>query len=136
MRAEPQRRVIERAAPRGLAVALLVLALGAVPASAQLYSDFDVPDSGAAPANIYFGAARDDRGRYVSGATVVVATAQMDFVAVTDRHGRFRLRLPLEVAPAEVEARCSHNDYRRSRILRRLPRGDALTPVELSCRLS
>ena len=113
-----------------------MLTLGDVPARAQLYSDFSVPDSGAAPANIYFGAARDNRGRYVSGATVVVATAQMDFVAVTDRHGRFRLRLPLDVAPSEVETRCSHNDYGRSRIRRRLPRGNALTPVELSCRLS
>jgi hypothetical protein len=125
-----------RAAPGGLAVALLMLTLGGVPASAQLYSDFDLPDSHAAPANIYFGSVRDSHGHYVSGATVVVATALMDFVAVSDRHGRFRLRLPQDVAPSEVETRCSHNDYGQSRIRRRLPRGNALSPVELSCRLS
>jgi hypothetical protein len=136
MRAEAQRGAKARAAPWRLAVPLLFLAVVGTPASAQLYSDFDVPDASAAPANIYFGAARDNRGRYVSGATVVVATARLDFVAVTDRHGRFRLRLPVDVTPSDVEMRCSHNDYGHSRIRRRLPRGNALTPVELSCRLS
>ena len=104
-------------------------------ATAQLYSDFNVVGDNVIPSNVYFGAAKDSDGNYISGATVVAATALMDFVAVTDRRGRFRLTLPVDIAPADVEARCSHNAYRDSSVVRRLPRGQALSPVEISCRL-
>lgn len=118
----------------GLLLAVITLGFTA-PGTAQLYSDFSATGNDDVPANVYFGAAKDDDGNYIRGATVVVATTLMDFVAVTDRRGRFRLTLPVDIAPSDVEARCSHNAYRGSRVVRRLPRGDALTPVELSCRL-
>ncbi|MFN2328404.1 MAG: hypothetical protein ABR612_05765 [Chromatocurvus sp.] len=103
--------------------------------AAQLYSDFSPASSDDAPSNVYFGTAKDADGNYIRGATVVVATSMMDFVAVTDHRGRFRLNLPVDIAPTEVQARCSHNAYGDSRVVRRLPRGAALSPVEISCRL-
>ena len=102
---------------------------------AQLYSDFKPDNISDVPSNVYFGAAKDSSGNYVPGSTIVVATSLMDFVAVTDRQGRFRLTLPVDIAPAEVNARCSHNAFSESRISRRLPRRGALTPVEISCHL-
>ena len=117
------------------AIFLTIIVAGfTTPSIAQLYSDFS-PASNDSAENVYFGAAKDGDGNYVRGATVVVATSLMDFVAVTDDQGRFRLSLPVDITPSEVKARCSHNAYRDSRIVRRLPRGEALTPVEISCRL-
>jgi len=119
-------------------LACLILLMGSMtaqPVAAQLYSDFRSIDDSEVASNVYFGSAKDTKGNYVRGATVIVATPLMDFVAVSDRHGRFRLTLPVDVRPSDVEARCSHSTYARARVVRRLPRGEALTPVELSCRL-
>ncbi len=118
--------------------ALLLAAVAAnfiTTAGAQLYSDFSADTDDDTPANIYFGAAKDADGDYIHGATVVLSSDMMDFVAVTDHRGRFRLRLPVELAPADIEVRCSHNAYRGSKVFRRLPRDRALSPVEISCRL-
>lgn len=118
------------------AICLMIIVVGfSASGTAQLYSDFSPVSSDNTAENVYFGAAKDGDGNYVRGATVVVATSLMDFVAVTDHRGRFRLTLPVDITPSEVEARCSHGAYRDSRIVRRLPRGEALTPVEISCRL-
>ncbi|EED35684.1 hypothetical protein NOR51B_1631 [Luminiphilus syltensis NOR5-1B] len=103
---------------------------------AQIYGDYLSYDRDSQqPANVYFGAAKNASGGYVYGATIVVATDYLDFVAVTDAGGRFRLELPTDITPQQVAARCSHSDYPQSKVYRRLPRGRAVTPVEITCRL-
>ncbi|MCW1383708.1 carboxypeptidase-like regulatory domain-containing protein [Novosphingobium sp. KCTC 2891] len=113
---------------------VLAMAVPAGPAAAQLYGGF-VPGARHTPVNVWFGTARDAAGRYVPNATIVLRSRQIDFVAVTDAQGRFRLELPVHLRPVDVQARCSHKSYAGARIARRLPRGAALSPVELTCRL-
>lgn len=105
-----------------------------VAAQAQLYGDYNPEDFlRDHPANVHFGFVKDDEGRYVEGATIVLATDRLDFVAVTDALGRFRMELPVDIAPDQVEPACSHPDYGAARIVTRPPRGSATSPSELNC---
>ncbi|MFA7553912.1 MAG: hypothetical protein WCY88_06655 [Spongiibacteraceae bacterium] len=123
---------------RALSLATLALSLALPLATgAQIYGDYIPQDSHKNnPVNVYFGAVKSKSGDYVEGATMVFATAMLDFVAVTDKRGRYRLELPVDISPSKVESRCSHPDYSSSQIRRRLPRAKALTPVEVDCTLS
>lgn len=87
------------------------------------------------PGNVYFGSAKDASGDFVSGVTVVLETQTVDYVAVTDATGRFRLEVADELAPADVKPRCSRRDNAPGRIVRRLPPGGAKTPVQVDCML-
>lgn len=104
------------------------------PVAAQLYGGF-IPRDAHRQVNIWFGSVRDKAGSHVPNATIVLVTRQIDYVAVSDVQGRFRLELPLSVKPADVKARCSRKGFSTVRIVRRLPRGGAATPVEISCYL-
>ena len=115
-----------------LVAGLALLAAG--PAQAQLYGGF-TPHAAHGPMNVWFGTARDAAGRYLPGVTVVLETSTLDFVAVTDRQGRFRLELPLQAKPPQVTVRCSKQGHGAARVVRRLPRGGAATPVEIACTL-
>lgn len=113
---------------------LLALAVPPIPAAAQLYGGF-VPRGKHDPVNVWFGTAQDASGRYLPNATIVLETRQIDFVAVTNEQGRFRLELPVNIRPTDVQVRCSLKGYSKSLITRRLPRRKALSPVEIGCKL-
>lgn len=119
-----------------LFAALIGLASMSAPVAAQLYGNF-IPrgNHDNNPVNVWFGAAKDAAGRYVPGATIVLQTRQVDFVAVTNGQGRYRLELPVNIRPSEVRVRCSRQGYLTARVIRRLPRGGALSPVEANCEL-
>ena len=105
-------------------------------ASAQLYGNFTPrSDHSKNPVNVWFGAVRNGSGRFLANATVVLETRQVDFVAVTNAQGRYRLELPVSIKPADVRARCSMRGYRTATFTRRLPRAGASTPVQLDCTL-
>ncbi|MFA7584964.1 MAG: carboxypeptidase-like regulatory domain-containing protein [Novosphingobium sp.] len=105
-------------------------------ASAQLYGNYAPrSDHTKNPVNVWFGAVRNGSGRYLANATIVLETRQVDFVAVTNAQGRYRLELPVAIKPAEVRARCSLRGYRTATFTRRLPRAGASTPVQLDCTL-
>ena len=123
---------LKRWALLALIVALPTMIAG--PAPAQY--GFAPPDADKLPGNVYYGSARDGSGKFVTGATIVLQTAQSDFVTVTDAAGRFRIKLPVGTRPGDVRARCSRKGYGAAQIIRRLPPGGMLTPVELDCRLS
>lgn len=110
------------------------LMLIATPAVAQLYGNV-IPDEvlNNTEGNVYFGAVRDEHGQFLENATVVLDTGFIEYVAVTDPRGRYRLQLPLDVAPGQVLARCSRPGFATSRLVRRPPRSGAMTPVEISC---
>ena len=111
-----------------------LLAYLPVTAQAQLYGDYNPEDFlRDHPANVHFGFVKNDVGRYVEGATVILAAQQLDFVAVTDAMGRFRMELPVDIDPDQVEPACSHPDYTSARIITRPPRGGATSPSELNC---
>lgn len=102
-------------------------------ALAQLYGDF-VPRE-PQPGNVYFGLVKNADGDYIEGATVVLKTSMVEYVAVSDVRGRFRVELPEAITPDQVETRCSRDGYTSARVTRRLPRGESLTPVEIGCHL-
>ncbi len=114
----------------------VIAILACLPAAgfAQLYGDYNPEDfKQEHPANVYFGSVKNEDGDYVEGATVVLASARLDFVAVTNALGRFRMELPVEIAPDQVDPGCSRNGYTGARVIKRPPRGDALSPVEVNC---
>jgi hypothetical protein len=119
-----------------VAVIVWTVLLGVVPAAFAGWYGWDpsVPREHR-PGNIYFGSAKDEDGRYLPGVTVVLVTPQVDFVTVTDPTGRFRLEVPKEVNDTDVSPRCSKNGYAVGRVIKRPPRADATTPVELNCLL-
>lgn len=100
---------------------------------AQIYSYSPDNADEQQPGNVYFGAAKNSEGRLLPGVTVVLTTAMADFVLVTDESGRFRMKLPLDTKPADVAASCSRRGYVLVKALKRTPRGQALTPVEVNC---
>lgn len=101
---------------------------------AQLYGDYNPEDfQRDHPANVYFGSVKDEGGNYIQGVTVVLASARLDFVAVTDARGRFRMELPVDIAPEQVDAGCSRAGYTDARVIKRPPRRGALSPVEVNC---
>lgn len=113
-----------------------LLLLAASSTQAQLYGDYQARDNHADhPVNVYFGTAKNAAGEYLEGTTIVLSTEMLDFVAVTDARGRFRIELPVDISPQQVQARCSRRDYPSSSIRRRLPRGGKLSPVEINCQL-
>lgn len=99
---------------------------------AQIYS-YSPNNADELPGNVYFGAAKDSNGQFLAGVTVVLKTAVADFVLVTEESGRFRVKLPLETKPAEVAASCSRRGYVLVKALKRAPRSQGLTPVEVNC---
>lgn len=116
----------------GLAV---LLALASRPVPAQYSYDPSAADELGKPGNLYFGAAKDERGGYVPAVTITLETNQTNFVLVTDDNGRFRAKLPLETRPANVRPTCSKPGYLVLRVTKRPgPRG-APTPVQVDCLL-
>ena len=102
------------------------------PAVAQIYS-YSPNNADELPGNVYFGAAKDNEGHFLSGVTVVLKTSQADFVLVTDETGRFRMKLPVKTKPGDVAASCSRRGYALVKAVKRAPRGQAVTPVEVNC---
>ena len=113
---------------------LLAGALASAPAFAQGYT-YSPTNADEQPGNVYFGSAKDADGRMLAGVTVVLTTTAADFVMVTDETGRFRMVLPLKYRPKDVSASCSRRGYELIRALKRPPRDESLTPVEVSCEL-
>lgn len=100
---------------------------------AQIYSYSPDNADEKIPGNVYFGAAKNSDGRFLAGVTVVLKTAIADFVLVTDETGRFRMKLPLDTKPSDVTASCSRRGYVLVKAVKRAPRGQAVTPVEVNC---
>jgi len=115
-------------------VAVCLLLGSTLPAFAQGYT-YSPMNADEQPGNVYFGTAKDADGKFLAGVTVVLATANADFVLVTYESGRFRMLLPVKVRPSDVRASCSRRGYVLEQAMKRPPRGRALTPVEINCRL-
>lgn len=83
--------------------------------------------------NIYFGSVRDNAGTMLPNTSVILDNAHNNnvYVGVTDAMGRFRLRLPRDIAPDQVSPRCSKRGYTLVKIIKRPPPGGATTPVEI-----
>ena len=117
-------------------ISALFVLFAPLTAVAQLYGNTSPADwSEDQYNNIYFGAARSGDGDFLPGVTIVLDTGMIEYVAVTDVRGRYRLRLPLSVSPNDVTARCSRPDHSGAEVRRRLPRRGQLSPVEVTCYL-
>jgi hypothetical protein len=116
-----------------LALALLGTASG--PAPAQYSYDPSAADELGKPGNLYFGAAKDESGAYVSAVTITLETNQTNFVLVTDAQGRFRAKLPLGTLPAHVTPTCSKPGYLVLRVTKRPGPKGGPTPVQVDCLL-
>lgn len=115
----------------GLTVLLALGVAGVVHAAAYVFDPSAAHEKGAV--NAWFGSARSTDGRYLPGVTMLLETRKIDYVIVTDARGRFRIKLPLDLAPADVTPRCSRAGYRQARISKRLPPGGRSSPVQVDC---
>jgi len=120
--------------PAGLALwAACALLAGSI-AMAQVYS-FDPAnaDEQGPPGIRYFGAAKDEKGALVSGATIVLESGNASFMFVTDEQGRYRGNLPLESAAGKVDANCSKRGFTFVRVIKR-PGPEGVKPtVQVDC---
>ena len=96
-------------------LSLLAIVAIAGPAHAQYKYDPNNPDEIGKGAR-YFGAVKDDRGRVVEGATVVVQSA---YIFMSDHEGRFAGYAPSDLPPKTVAIGCTKPGYSASRIVRR-----------------
>lgn len=122
-----------RSIARGGAALGLVLALGAGNAVAAGYVFDPSATHEQGPVNAWFGSARTADGKYLAGVTVLLETSRIDYVAVTDARGRFRMKLPPDVAPKDVTPRCSRSGFRQVRVSKRMPPGGKTSPVQVDC---
>jgi hypothetical protein len=116
----------------------LVYALTGPAAMAQNFYTFDPnnADEATKPGIRYFGAAKDESGKLVSGATIVLEYGQASFIFVTDEQGRFKTKLPLEAVAAKVSAQCSKSGFKVERVTkRRGPAEGAIQAVQVDCML-
>jgi hypothetical protein len=114
---------------------LVLCGVASSPATAQYAYDPTAADELGKPGNLYFGSARDERGRYVPDVTITLETHQTNFVLVTDDKGRFRAKLPLATLAANVKPTCSKPGYLVLRVTKRPGPKGAPTPVQVDCLL-
>lgn len=127
-----QRNCMTRRRGRAGLAGLLALGIaGVVQAAAYVFDPAAVHEKGAV--NAWFGSARTTDGRYLAGVTVLLETRKIDYVIVTDARGRFRIKLPLDLAPADVTPHCSKSGLRQQRVSKRLPPGGRSSPVQVDC---
>jgi hypothetical protein len=127
---------LREANDRTAQVLLPMLALlAATPVTAQYSYDPSAADELGKPGNLYFGAAKDERGAYVPAVTITLESNQTSFVLVTDEQGRFRAKLPLETLPANVRPTCSKPGYLALRVTKRPGPKGAPSPVQVDCLL-
>jgi hypothetical protein len=117
------------------AVGLVLCGVAPSPAPAQYAYDPTAADELGKPGNLYFGSARDERGRYVPDVTITLETHQTNFVLVTDQSGRFRAKLPLETLAANVRPTCSKPGYLTRRVSKRPGPRDGPQVVQVECLL-
>lgn len=120
---------------RPLCTALLAALLGISAARAQYSYDPSAADELGKPGNLYFGAAREERGGFVADVTVLLESDQTTFVLITNAQGRFRAKLPPATLAANVRASCSKPGYLVLKVTRRLPPGRGQSPVQVDCLL-
>ncbi|MEM1189425.1 MAG: carboxypeptidase-like regulatory domain-containing protein [Pseudomonadota bacterium] len=121
---------------RTLSLALLALCQMPLTASGQFYGN-------AVPAelldlqsgSVWFGSVRDGSGEFLADATVLLDSGVIEYVAVTDLDGRFRLVLPESTVADEVTPFCAHPGFSTFELRLRRPGRERRTPVELSCTL-
>jgi hypothetical protein len=126
--------ILARAGRAAALFAACALAL-AQRAPAQYSFDPTAADELDKPGVHYFGAARDEAGRYVPAATIVLETITTSYTLVTNEQGRFRARLPLDATPDVVKASCSKPGYQVLRISKRPGPKSGKAPVQVDCLL-
>jgi len=100
---------------------------------AQYAYDPAAADEQGAPGVRYFGAAKDEQGAFVQGATILIESDQYSFVFVTDDQGRFRGTLPLDATPNVVSLKCWKAGFQFVRLEKRLGPAGAKPSVQVDC---
>jgi hypothetical protein len=67
----------------------------------------------------YFGSAKDNRGALLAEVTVLLDTANVSRIFVTDTNGRFRAHLPLDTPMSAVTPNCAKEGYVVERVTKR-----------------
>lgn len=122
-----------RAARKGVlaAAGLLVMASS----SAQYVFDSLAEDDHDEGGIRYFGSAKDQKGKLVAGASIVVVDPQAAFIFVTNDEGRFRGRLPAGTDTSQVQLKCSKAGYQQVRVTKRPGPANAEPTVQVDCLL-
>jgi hypothetical protein len=80
-----------------------------------------------------FGVVKDDRGRFVEGATVLVDQVTLIQVQTTSVSGRYTVSLPIEISPDQIKVSCSKPGYDFVRLTRLAGGADKKKWVEVNC---
>jgi hypothetical protein len=112
------------------------LALGALSfaasASAQYSYDIGASDEQGIK---YFGAAKDGRGDFLPGVTIVIESGQFSYVLVSDSQGRFKVALPPDTVPKGVQIKCMKVGYQQARLSKRSGPSGGRPVVQVDCEL-
>jgi hypothetical protein len=119
--------------PTSLAFWGVVAAFFASHVSAQYVYDPNAADEQGPPSIRYFGAAKDDKGTLLPGTTILLESAQLSFVLVTDEQGRFRANLPLELVAEKVSPKCSKPGFSVVRVTKRAGPEGVKPTVQVDC---
>ena len=101
-------------------------------ASAQYGYDPSAGDTGV-PGIHYFGSVKDDRGSFLSGATITLTTEWGKYVFVTNDEGRFRGNLPVDMVPEKVSPQCFKTGYQLVQITKRPETNRSKVSVQVDC---
>jgi hypothetical protein len=82
-----------------------------------------------------FGVVKDDRGRFVEGATVLIDQVTLIQVQTTSVSGRYTVSLPIEISPDQIRVSCSKPGYDFMRQTRIAGGADKKKWVEVNCLL-
>jgi hypothetical protein len=82
-----------------------------------------------------FGVVKDDRGRFIEGATVLIDQVSLIQVQTTSVSGRYTVSLPIEIPPDQIRVSCSKPGYEFVRLTRLAGGADKKKWVEVNCLL-
>ncbi len=81
----------------------------------------------------FFGSAKDDHGRLVPGATIIVSSDTSNFVFVTDDFGRFSGNLPPDTPIDKVATKCWKKGFRLVAVTKRRGPARVKPTVQVDC---
>lgn len=111
----------------------LIVGLAMISTAAAQYGYDPAGGEASTPGIHYFGAAKDDDGSFLPGATIALSSAQGRYVFVTNDVGRFRGNLPIDLIPEKITPQCFKAGFELVRIATRPGPAGAKASVQLDC---
>ena len=121
--------------PLGTVWRSIIVALAMISAADAQYGYDPAGGEASVPGIHYFGAAKDDDGSFLTGATITLSSPQGRYVFVTTEEGRFRGNLPADLMPDKVTPQCFKAGFELVRIATRPGPPGEKASVQVDCTL-